>query len=323
MVADRRLGLGKAPATHDPRDLLMGRYVLERDLPALPTTDLGHPEHFPAEWGMLGNDNYGDCVWAGADHETMLWLAMGGQPVPGFTDDTALADYSAVTGFRKDDPSTDQGTNMRDAMNYRRKTGIVDASGNRHKIGAFVALQPGNITQLKQCIWLFGAVAIGFEFPGSAMDQFNRGQPWTVVPGAQIEGGHYVPGVLYHASVDMFEVVTWGRRQLVAPSFLQKYMDEAYGVLSVELLAGGRSLEGFDLATLQGDLADIGSGKAPTPVDPPSPTPTPTPTVDDATRQMWADVRGWATSRHSGSNKQAAHRVMAWARSEGLEPPAG
>jgi hypothetical protein len=26
-----------------------------------------------AHWGMLGNDHYGDCVWAGAAHETMLW----------------------------------------------------------------------------------------------------------------------------------------------------------------------------------------------------------------------------------------------------------
>lgn len=310
-----RLRLGKTPATHDPRDLLLGRYVLEREIPALPTTDLGHPEHFPVEWGMLGNDSYGDCVWAGGDHEQMLWAAMAGALVT-FTDANAEADYTAVTGFDPRDPSTDQGTNMRDAMNYRRKTGLIDAAGNRHKIGAFVALQPGNVTQLKQCIWLFGAVAIGFEFPGSAMDQFNAGQPWTVVKGAQIEGGHYVPGVLYHAEQDMFEVVTWGRRQLVAPSFLQKYMDEAYGVLSEEMLTGGRSLEGFDLATLQQDLADVGNRTPPTP---PGPSPQPPSDALAAIEAFWTpERREWANARHVTENRKAAKAALAMAEAVGL-----
>jgi hypothetical protein len=71
---------------------------------------------------MLGNDEFGDCVFAGAGHEHMVWS--GGKM--NFTTDNVLSDYSAVTGFLRDDPATDQGTVMLDALNYRRHTGVMD-----------------------------------------------------------------------------------------------------------------------------------------------------------------------------------------------------
>lgn len=335
MVEKTRYALGKKPATHDPRDLKFGRYLIEPKIPLTPTTDLGHPEYFSKDWGMLGNDYYGNCVFAGSDHEHMLWDAEAGTSVT-FTDQTALADYSAVTGFNKNDPNSDQGTNMRDAMNYRRKTGIVDADNKRHKIAAFTALQPGSIVQLKQCIWLFGAAAVGIEFPDSAMDQFNNGEPWTVVKGASIEGGHYIPVVQYLADEDMFICVTWGQLQKVAPSFLQKYMDEAYGVLSEEMLKGGVSLEGFNLDVLNQDLSDIGNQTPPTPAPSPSPsptptptptpeptpTPTPTPTPDNIPNQadveLWAATKDWANKWHP-CKKSVAAALRDWAGKLGLQ----
>lgn len=274
------LRLGKTPATHDRRDLLMARYTKDVALPLLPTTDLGHQGLVPT-WGMLGNDAYGDCVWAGAAHETMLWTAEGSAAVP-FTEPVVLSDYSAVTGFKTSDPNTDQGTNMRDAMNYRVKTGVLDAAGKRHKIGAYVAITPGDVTQLKTSIYLFSSAAVGIEFPGSAMDQFNAGKPWTVVKGASVEGGHYVPVVGYLVKQDMFVCVTWGKAQLVAPTFLKKYMDEGYAALSAEFLRAGMSPEGFDTAALTEDVAELGGKPAPTPT--PIPTPTPTPTADNVSR---------------------------------------
>lgn len=269
---EAELKLGKRPATHDPRDLLMARYTRDVSLPLLPTGPVGHPS-VVSQWAMLGNDAYGDCVFAGAAHETMIWTELGDKPA-GFNDSCVLADYSSVTGFNPKDPSTDQGTDMRVAMDYRRKTGIRDASGNRHKIGAYVAITPGDATLMKMSVYLFAAAAVGIEFPGSAMDQFNAGKPWTVVKGASIEGGHYVPVVAYDPGSDLFTCVTWGKLQLVAPSFLKKYMDEGYAPLSQEFLAGGKSPEGFDVAALQEDLAEVGGKPAPTPPAPPAPTPT-------------------------------------------------
>jgi hypothetical protein len=203
---------------------------------------------------MLGNDTAGDCVFAGADHETMLWTTEAANPAT-FTAATAIADYSAVTGYDPGNPATDQGTEVRQALQYRQQTGLVDAAGNRHRIGAYLALEPGDMDHLLEALYLFSAVGIGIQVPQSAMDQFHAGQPWSVVYGTQeIIGGHYVPMVAYRGNL---VCVTWGRLQQITRQFYLKYCDEAWAILSPEMLKGGVSLEGFDLAQLQADLAAL------------------------------------------------------------------
>lgn len=250
--------LGKRPATEDKRDLKFATYVQAAALPT-PPEQFGHEALFGAkDWGMLGNDQWGDCAWAGPAHETMLLSTEGGNPAM-FTDAGVLSDYSAGTGF---DPNagpsgqnpTDQGSNVRDVLKYRVKTGIVDASGARHKIGAFVKLEPKNITQIAQAMYLFQAVGIGIEFPDSAMTQFNAGEPWDVVPGAKIEGGHYIPLI---ARRENLEIVTWGALQGMTLAFFEQYCDEAWAYISTEDLQADKDPEGFDLSQLKADLAAL------------------------------------------------------------------
>src|SRR5262249_7261133 len=143
---------------------------------------------------MLGNDHYGDCVFAGAAHETMLWNKRAGHTVDMSTEQTLL-DYSDVTGFDPADPNSDQGTYVLDALKYRQKTGIRDEAGGRHKIAAYASLMPGDFGAAVQAAYIFGAIGIGFEFPDSAWEQWDHGEYWDVVDGASIEGGHYVPVV--------------------------------------------------------------------------------------------------------------------------------
>ena len=202
---------------------------------------------------MLGNDQYGDCVWAGAAHETMLWNKEAARTVA-FNNTGVLKDYSAVTGFKPNDPSTDNGTDMQVAASYRRKTGVLDGQGKRHKVTAYLALKVGDIDQLALAIYLFGATGIGIKFPGSAMDQFNAGKPWDVVSNAKIEGGHYIPGVGRDQSGNIV-IVTWGKTQLMTPRFFKKYCDEVIAYVSTEAIAtGGKTLDGFDLVQLEKDL---------------------------------------------------------------------
>jgi hypothetical protein len=252
------LRLGKRPATDDSHDLLFTDYVLASQIPPAPA-EFGHETLFPPKgWGMLGNDEWGDCAWAGPAHETMLLTKEGDRPAT-FTTAGVLSDYAAGTGF---DPSaglpghnpTDKGSNVRDVLRYRRKTGIVDARQTRHKIGAFVKLQPKNLTQIYQAMYLFQVVGIGLEFPGSAMEQFNEGKPWSVVDGAQVEGGHYVCCVAKHQNID---IVTWGALQQMTVEFFEKYCDEAWVYLSTEDLQKEQDPDGFKLSQLKDDLAKL------------------------------------------------------------------
>src|SRR5205807_10604879 len=103
--------------------------------------------------------------------------------------------------------------------------------------------------------YIFQTVGIGIEFLGSAMDQFNAGEPWDVVQGASIEGGHYVPLVGVNGNL---QVVTWGALQQMTQAFFEKYCDEAWAYVSVEDLDGkGLDPEGFNVEQLQADLAGL------------------------------------------------------------------
>lgn len=255
--------LGKRKATYDKRDLLFSVYRMKGSLPPHPAK-FGHEGFIDSHaWQMLGNgpddsvqtgfQGAGDCVFAGACHETMLWTEEAHHRAL-FTGKNAISDYSAVTGYVVGNDATDQGTDVRTALKYRAKTGIIDVNGNRHKIGAYLALEPGNIDHIKEAMWLFGAVGIGIEFPNSAMDQFDAGKPWSVVHGSQVEGGHYIPLV---AKRTRLECVTWGQIQGMTEAFYKKYCDEAWAILSPEMLVNGKSLGGFDLAALQADLTAL------------------------------------------------------------------
>lgn len=256
--------LGKAPATYDKRDLQFAHYRTGA-LPSRPKT-FGH-EFFvaPKAWGMLGNgpddtvapgfQGAGDCVLAGAAHETMVWTAEAANgKFAKFTGRNAIADYSEITGYEIGNDATDNGTDVRVALKYRQKTGVVDASGKRHKIGPYLALEPGNLDHVREALYLFGVVGIGITFPTSAFDQLDAGKPWSVVHGAKTDGGHYIPLVAQRSHI---ECVTWGQIQAMTVGFYAKYCDEAWAILSPEMLANGKSLEGFDLAALQADLAAL------------------------------------------------------------------
>ena len=246
--------LGKLPARKDSVVFKLSAYLTHAVVATAPPASHIVKEYYPKTWGMLGNDQYGDCVFAGAGHETMFWNDEAKSSLD-FTDGSILSDYSAVTGFSPTNPDSDQGTDMQVAASYRRKTGIVDAHGKRHMITAYLALHPGDVTQLKQAIYLFGAVGIGIEFPSTAMAQFNAGKPWTIQPKAQIEGGHYVSAVGY--SKTHVYIVTWGKVQRMSWAFFKKYCDEAVAYLSEERLLNGKTVSGLNVAQLQGDLSAL------------------------------------------------------------------
>jgi hypothetical protein len=173
-----------------------------------------------------------------------------------FSADTALSDYGDMTGFSRWNPLSDQGTDMAAAASYRRKTGIVDAAGNRHKIDAYVEMRLQDWDQLRLAVYLFGAAGIGIELPRGAMDQFRAERPWDV-DGSSIEGGHYIPCVGFN-SHGLAIVVTWGRLQGMTRRFYEAHNDEALAYISAEALnAKGLSPEGFDAARLAADLGSL------------------------------------------------------------------
>lgn len=265
---------GKRAASYDPRDVQYAslRGVLKATGLPKPPTVFGHGNDFLGEgWLMLGNgpddsvmsgfEGCGDCAWAGPAHETMELCLDAKRPLPKFTGRVIVEQYSAYSGY---DPSTganDEGSSVRDVLEWRRTKGLRDATGKVHKIGAYVALEPGNLQHIIEAAWLFEAVGIGFEVPSSAEQQFAESKPWSVVHGgAPIVGGHYVP-VVGRPVPGELACVTWARRQTMTDQFFETYCDEAWAYVTAERINAvtGRSYEGVDERHLEEYLRLVAS----------------------------------------------------------------
>lgn len=231
--------------------------------------------------GMLGNDNWGDCVEACNGHiaEQQTYLGQGAEFSVSTSD--ALAEYTRITGFNPNagppgSNPTDQGTMIQDGLNDLRKTGF-----GSHKVAAFAQLDPSNMADVKLAVSEFGVVDIGLAFPASAMDQFNNGQPWDVVAGSAIEGGHCVAVAGYDAA--FLYVYTWGAVQKMTYAFWNEYVvrngGEAWAVVSADWVSRntGKDPEGVDAAALGAQFAALTGQANPFPAPAPVPTPTPTP----------------------------------------------
>jgi len=247
--------LGLQPPKPGAVRLRLATYLDFRMLPT-PPQEFGHYSKIN-EWGMLANDQYGDCALAGACHQTMLYTAEGGTPAP-FNDKAALANYSAVTGFNADDPSSDQGTQVGALADYWLRQGIVDAAGKRHQVVAIADMNPGDLRELWIATYLFQAVGLGFALPESAMDQTRDGKVWDVVPGADIVGGHYVP--CFGRSNGNGIGVTWGALQPFTPDFYRTYNNQGLCVLSEEMMVNAKSIDGIDDQLLRADIAAMQAG---------------------------------------------------------------
>lgn len=235
--------LGRNPSTK-PVTFQFSKFSDRRKLPQPPRT-FGNETFLPRDgWGILGNDKAGNCVIAGAAHETLLWCNVGQTVKARFDESSVLADYSRIAGYNPADPNTDQGTDMSEAASYRRRIGIIDADGQAHKVGAYLAIDPDDVTAHYQALYLFEAVGIGFRFPMSAWRQFENGQTWSVVTkNPSFDGGHYVPLVAKRRSLVN---VTWGRTQPMTRGFLEAYNEESLAYVSPEALKEQKSQEGFD-----------------------------------------------------------------------------
>lgn len=246
--------LGKRPARKGAISFKLHDYVDRSGLPLVPLR-IGH-EKIGRPWGMFKNDEYSCCVFAGAAHEHMIWAHEGGNNALGFTDENVLADYAAVTGFDPKDADSDNGTDMAAAASYRRKTGIIDSAGIRHKVDTYLALREGNPDDLALACYLSGGVGVGLQLPNAAMDQFDAEKPWVPVAKGGMAGGHYVNCLGRNTAGD-FLIVSWGRIQAMSPKFYAKYSDEAVCYLSLEVLRNEVSPEGFDLKSLKMHLAKL------------------------------------------------------------------
>jgi hypothetical protein len=194
-------------------------------------------------WGMMANDQYGNCVFAGFGHLVQGQSVNARGVARTIPDATLLGWYGDVTGFDPKKPSTDNGTVPLDALKCLTRKGEIVAYGR---------VDPDNDAHVVAALQLFGGLYASYALPlawqgqdtwGIGQDTRGNWEPYSW-------GGHMVNHVGHDRRCDL-DTITWGRRVTVTNAARRTYCRELYAVITEDWLqANGASIQGFDLAGL-------------------------------------------------------------------------
>ena len=210
---------------------------------ALPTP----PPHVPvpknANWGMLGNDQYGDCGVAGLEHGFEADAVMTGESLVGFpSDQQAIQYYLKYTGGQ------DQGVVLADYLAYVRKNPFYG-----HTIDSYAPVAVHDIPNLHSSISLFGFAYTGIAVTASMQQAFEAHEPWTTeLLLDPVIGGHCVPLVGYDNNY--LYAITWAGVQAISYPAWHQMSSEAWAVITGEFVKHGGDGRGVNLAALRNDL---------------------------------------------------------------------
>jgi hypothetical protein len=202
-------------------------------------------------WPMYLNNQLGDCTCAGIAHSIQAWTAYTKGLVT-LPNSAVLGLYEAM-GYVPGNPATDNGAVEQDVLAYVHENGI-----GGHKILAYAQVDHRNPDEMKTALNLFGTVYVGASIPQSALDQTDAGQPWTVVSGSPVKGGHCFVVQRWDTAVAPIQVVTWGALQRVSVEWWMDYGIEAWVMISEDWFnANGLSGSGIEMPELGDDFAIV------------------------------------------------------------------
>ena len=293
-MPDRVAGkFGRCPARF-PAGLRDLTYYVAGDLPK-PPPSMTAPQ---VAWGMLGNDQYGDCGVAGLEHLFMADAADTQENESFPSDQQTVAYYLQYTGGQ------DSGVVLSDYLTYVRSNGYYG-----HTVKAFAPVAVQDVPTLQTAIWMYDAAYTGISVTQAMMDAFGQGEPWTLEMAQQeVIGGHCIPLIGYDGTYLI--AVTWGGLQKIEYSAWHAMSSEAWAVITGEEASGDG--HGVDLAALEADLNQLAApAPAPAPAPPP-PSPAP-PAPTGLLEELAALIRGLAALEH-----QDITELLAFLASHGL-----
>jgi hypothetical protein len=211
------------------------------------------------DWPIYMNDRIGDCTCAALGHAEEAWTLYSGQTQLELPVSDILNLYIRVSGYDPATGANDNGAVEQDVLAEVEKNGI-----GGHKIRMFAQVDHKNLSEMKQALDMFGTVYLGFQVPQSAEDQFGKGQPWTVVAGSPIIGGHAID--LQKWDTQYMYPVTWGRLQPMDEAFWLAYGDEAWVIITDDWIeANGDSPLGLNLQQMIAEFDALTGTPVPAP----------------------------------------------------------
>ncbi|MGB7747766.1 MAG: hypothetical protein WBN75_10815 [Verrucomicrobiia bacterium] len=245
--------LGRLHRTYDPRVPHMSALLAGQTLTP-PPASADYTKGMPPNLGMMLNDTLGDCTCAAVYHAMQVWSFNAESKMVTQPDPDVEKLYIQACGYNPRVPGEGPGGNEQHVLTYLYQTGapIGPKGAARHKIAAFVEVDPRNVDDVKRTIIECGLAYIGFNVPQSVQPP---GAPppavWDYVPSqSNIIGGHAV--ILAGYNNNGARVISWGQYYTMTWEFFAYFVDEVYAIADNEWVEStGKTPGGMTLDQLE------------------------------------------------------------------------
>ena len=246
---------GRAARTFNPGVPHLSALVAGKTL-AAPPASVDYTAGMPGDFGVMLNDNLGDCTCAAYYHARQVWTFKAKSKEATEPDRDVQQLYVQACGYNPKKPGPGPGGNEQKVLTYLQQKGapIGTMGQKREKIVAFVEVDPRNIDDVKRTINDCGVAYIGFPVP-SNVSYDNR--TWDYDPAAPMTNeGHAVVLAGYNATGAV--AISWGRIYTVTWNFVTKIVDEVYAIADKSWIkAGGQTPAGMTLKQLEAQMQSL------------------------------------------------------------------
>jgi hypothetical protein len=255
--------LGRLHRTYNPRIPHLSALLAGQTLPP-PPPSVDYTKGMPANLGMMLNDTLGDCTCAAVYHAIQVWSLNALKKMDTEPDADVEKLYELACGYNPREGGEGPGGNEQHVLTYLLKQGAPTGptGTGRHKIAAFVEVDPRNVDDVKRTIDDCGVAYIGFNVPAYIVPPPPAAPPavWDVqTNNAAIVGGHAV--VLAGYNANGARLISWGSYYTMTWAFFAKYVDEVYAIADADWVqAKGTTPGGLSLAQLETQMKALAGG---------------------------------------------------------------
>jgi hypothetical protein len=219
------------------------------------------------DWGMLGNDTYGDCGVAAYGHYLMAQAATNGVYEPGFAVPTTANIESLYFAYGiaqgEPGPNPDQGVDNATFLKYLYDQALIEG---------FAQLDHTNSAEVQSAMIAFQGVFTGVQLDDDAESDFEAEPqiPWGSSPGDVPDPNDGHDTLLVYFDPTGGKLITWGDAQPFVLEFEQQNITDQWVIFTKELAERA----GVDITACQAAIEGWGGViSPPSPPAPPSPAP--------------------------------------------------
>jgi hypothetical protein len=221
-----------------------------------PPPSVNYTTGMPADLGMMLNDNLGDCTCAAYYHARQVWTINAQSKIVTEPDSDVEKLYIQACGYNPKKSGEGPGGNEQAVLTYLLKKGApVGAKGTqRHKIAAFIEVDPRNTDDVKRTIDDCGVAYIGFPI----YTNFKSSDAvWDYDPSARLtKQGHAVVLAGYDAAGAI--LISWGQLYRATWAFVNNVVDETYAIADrTWVRSTGKTPGGLSLADLEKQMDSL------------------------------------------------------------------